>query len=261
MAEGKRSFILYCDIASMVEKIPDEAAGKLFKHILDYVNDKNPKDPDDLIVSIAFEPIKQQLKRDLDKYKLIIERNKANGKKGGRPKASGDNNNPDNPMGSLGVKKEPRKADNALDLGNVTGTGNDTNQEQEGRVTKNNFKTSEKVSEVFEYWQETLNHKRSKLGDDKKKVILAALKTGYSVDDLKQAIMGCSKTPHNIGENDRGEKYDQLTLILKNSGQIDRFIGNSASPPTGSNGQKSFNNSNGRQTGGPTEDEWNSTDW
>lgn len=149
------------------------------------------------------------------------------------------------------------------DLKDDAGTEKSREEERESREEERKAEAcnAKKVSEVFKYWQETLNHKRSKLGDDKKKVILAALKTGYSVDDLKQAIMGCSKTPHNMGENDRGEKYDQLTLILKNSGQIDRFIGNSASPPTGSNGQKSFNNSNGQQTRGPTEDEWNSKDW
>lgn len=67
MAENKKSFILYCDIVKTIEKLPNEVAGELFKHLLDYVNDRDPK-TDNLLVEVAFEPIKQQLKRDLEKY-------------------------------------------------------------------------------------------------------------------------------------------------------------------------------------------------
>jgi hypothetical protein len=67
MAENKKSFILYCDIIHTIEKLDDVDAGKLFKHVLEYVNDMNPE-TDHLITQIAFEPIKQQLKRDLDKW-------------------------------------------------------------------------------------------------------------------------------------------------------------------------------------------------
>ena len=57
----------------MVEKLTDEKSGQLFKHILAYVNDKNPV-TDDVILQIAFEPIKQSLKRDLRKYEIIREK-------------------------------------------------------------------------------------------------------------------------------------------------------------------------------------------
>ena len=43
MAENKKSFILYCDLIHTIEKMPNEKAGELFKHILMYVNDKNPE--------------------------------------------------------------------------------------------------------------------------------------------------------------------------------------------------------------------------
>lgn len=65
--KDKTSFVLYCDLIHTINKLPDEQAGKLFKIILDYVNDNNPI-VDDLLLSISFEPIKQQLKRDLNKW-------------------------------------------------------------------------------------------------------------------------------------------------------------------------------------------------
>jgi len=77
MAKDKNSFLLYCDIIHTVEKLDNDQAGKLFKHILDYVNDKDPH-TNDMITIIAFEPIKQMLKRDLKKYDTIREKNKEN---------------------------------------------------------------------------------------------------------------------------------------------------------------------------------------
>ena len=67
MAQDKKSFVLYVDQKSTIELLTDEQAGKLLKHIYKYVNDENPE-LEDLIIKLAFEPIKQQLKRDLKKY-------------------------------------------------------------------------------------------------------------------------------------------------------------------------------------------------
>jgi len=65
------------------------------------VNDLNPKSTDRL-TEIAFIPIKQALKRDLKKYETYIEKQKANGKKGGRPKT----------QKTQAFFKKPKKADN-----------------------------------------------------------------------------------------------------------------------------------------------------
>jgi hypothetical protein len=80
MAKDKNSFLIYCDIIHTVDKLDDLQAGKLFKHLLKYVNDLNPV-ADDIVTEIAFEPIKQSLKRDLQKYESIRERNSENAKK------------------------------------------------------------------------------------------------------------------------------------------------------------------------------------
>jgi hypothetical protein len=80
MAKDKNSFLLYCDIIHTVEKLEDVQAGKLFKHLLKYVNDQDPT-PENPLIEIAFEPIKQSLKRDLIKYEGIRERNSENAKK------------------------------------------------------------------------------------------------------------------------------------------------------------------------------------
>lgn len=67
MAKDKKGFILYADQKELFEQLPDEKAGQLIKFIMKYVNDENPS-TDDLIINLAFTPIKQQLKRDLQKF-------------------------------------------------------------------------------------------------------------------------------------------------------------------------------------------------
>lgn len=57
------------------------------------------------------------------------------------------------------------------------------------------------------------------------------LEDGYAVEDLFAAVDGCSVTPHNMGENDRGEAFNDLELICRDAAHVDRFIRNAASPP------------------------------
>jgi hypothetical protein len=81
MAKDKKSFILYSDIIYTVEKLSDIEAGQLLKHLLRYVNDQNPTTENPL-VEIAFEPIKQQLKRDLVKFEDVKGKRSEAGKAG-----------------------------------------------------------------------------------------------------------------------------------------------------------------------------------
>ena len=80
MAKEKKSFVLYSDQKELIEALTDEQAGRLIKHILKYVNDENPTLEDPLL-KIAFMPIKQQLKRDLEKWEKQREQRSLAGKK------------------------------------------------------------------------------------------------------------------------------------------------------------------------------------
>lgn len=79
MADNKKSVLLYCDIIHTVKPLSDEEAGKLFKHYLMYINDENPE-PCDRLTGLLFEPIKQNLKRDLKKWEAKSLKNKENAK-------------------------------------------------------------------------------------------------------------------------------------------------------------------------------------
>lgn len=88
--EGKKSFILYVDLISVVEKLSNEQAGILFKIIMDYVNDKNPV-IHDLLMEVAFLPIKNQLKRDLKIWQEQRKQRSSAGKKGMEKRWGTDN--------------------------------------------------------------------------------------------------------------------------------------------------------------------------
>jgi hypothetical protein len=67
MATNKKGFILYADQKDIFDQLPNEKAGELIKHIFSYVNDESPESKD-VLINLAFTPIKQQLKRDLEKW-------------------------------------------------------------------------------------------------------------------------------------------------------------------------------------------------
>jgi len=105
MAENKKSFILYGDLIHTIKKMPQDKAGILFLTILEYVNDLNPQ-VEDILVDLCFEPIKQQLKRDLITWDKFKEKQSLNGKKGGRPKTINESQEkPKNPSLKLETQK------------------------------------------------------------------------------------------------------------------------------------------------------------
>jgi hypothetical protein len=123
MATGKKSFILYCDQRGTWERLSDEQAGKLIKHVLAYVNDENPEA--DFITELAFEGIKRALKADLIKYEGIKAKRSEAGRKGGKQTQAKQ------------ASASSAKANQAVN-GNVNDTVNDILLEKE---TKELFKT------------------------------------------------------------------------------------------------------------------------
>lgn len=134
MAENKKSFVAYCDWENQLDLLSDEEAGKLFRHLLAYVNDRNPEfSNSDRILKMAFEPIRLQLKRDLDKYEEVKKKRSEAGRSGGlksgvsRSKteqteaneANASQNQPNEAIGSFAKKNEANEAVTVNDNVNV----------------------------------------------------------------------------------------------------------------------------------------------
>lgn len=86
MAEDKKSFVAYADWKDTFDKLPDEIAGKLIKHIFAYVNDENPIS-EDFVIEAVFSNIKNTLKRDLKKWESQLEQRRNAGKKSAEQRA------------------------------------------------------------------------------------------------------------------------------------------------------------------------------
>ncbi|MGM9454749.1 hypothetical protein ACTAZI_15605 [Legionella bozemanae] len=87
-------------------------------------------------------------------------------------------------------------------------------------------------TQLFAYWQSTMIHPRAKFDRKRKQAITKALKLEYSIAELKQAIDGCKNTPYNMGKNDTGQVYDDISLILRDAAHIERFICNADNYPS-----------------------------
>ncbi len=109
--------------------------------------------------------------------------------------------------------------------------GKERNTEEKIKNSKHCPAPPEAVSKIFDHWQTVMKHSQARLDKIRHRYILDALAMGYGVAALCQAIDGCSLTPHNMGQNKQGQRYDGLHIIFKSADQIDRFIYNSKSPP------------------------------
>jgi uncharacterized protein YdaU (DUF1376 family) len=179
--------------------------------------------------------IHNRIERDIRLYHSKAERNRVNGKLGGRP--------PKTQVVSDRIPNaNPTESDNNPNHKPITNNHKPI-KEKEMSVSQTDLVPEDKkterakggnktlILEIFEYWKEIMSHKTSRLDAKREKAITDAIKYGYSVEQLKAAILGCSLTPFNCGENDRNTRYDGICVIFKSADQIDRFIGNSIHPP------------------------------
>ena len=99
----KSSFIVHLDSLDVIDDLSDEQCGELLRAMRAYhLKDDFTPSP---IVKVAFSPFRNQFIRDEKKYQSIIERNRINGLKGGRPTKE------NKPSGLSGNPDEPKKAD------------------------------------------------------------------------------------------------------------------------------------------------------
>ena len=182
MAENKKSFLIYCDIISTIDHLTDSEKGKLFQHLLEYVNDMNPILEDRVLLG-SWKHIEQQLKRDLKKYESICNRNSKNGALGGRP------SKPKKPNGLIGNPDKPKKAD--------TDTDTDTDTEKDINV----YHTHESFLLWFKECRKFIgleyNVKKLSAWD---KQLFNELKE-YTTEDFKKAFKNFSSDKYYLDNN------------------------------------------------------------
>lgn len=76
---------------------------------------------------------------------------------------------------------------------------------------------------VFEYWQKVMTRPQSSLSPKRRVKIERALKV-IGVKGCCTAVDGCAATPHNMGHNQNGTKYNDIELILRDPEHWERFM-------------------------------------
>tara|TARA_R110001606_G_scaffold117801_2_gene247757 strand:- start:5452 stop:6390 length:939 start_codon:yes stop_codon:yes gene_type:complete len=177
MAEEKKSFLIYTNLLETLEYQSNEVAGELFKHMLLYVNDRNPVS-DNPLINALFIPIKQKMKFDLDKWE---------GKKEGYSKAG--------KMSSLSkshkdlhskVKADEMKLEEALKIAETRKEVKTTVEPilKPSKVVKPKLDTTKREEQFLKFW-DIYDRK-----DDKKKCLEKFLKlTDKQVEKIASTII------------------------------------------------------------------------
>ncbi len=199
--------------------------------------------------------VQKRVQLEIEKYHSKAYTARANGQKGGRPKKTQKKPNP-NPEKTHWVNlanpdltqskpdSNPEKSGSKANQETITKKHKTTNNNQEtqnnNQETQNknqeitNTSTSHEVDmcvnqnqtqQVFQYWVDVMNKStRTKLDKKRESKIKQALKQGYTVDQLKNAVMGCTASDYHMGVNDQNKLYNDLVTILRDSPAIDSHI-------------------------------------
>ena len=109
----RKSFLLHFDSLEILDELTNEQCGLLFKACRDFnLGVEVNLDP---TISLVFFSFKKQFERDKIKYQNVVDRNKANGIKGGRPFNTNNQKNPKEPTGLIGNPLEPKQPDSDSD--------------------------------------------------------------------------------------------------------------------------------------------------
>src|SRR5215471_511983 len=79
------------------------------------------------------------------------------------------------------------------------------------------------VEAVFNYWKDRTGHLEAKLTREREMKIRGRLEEGYTVEQLQEAIEGCRGSPFHQGDNERGHRYDDITLICRSGSKVEQF--------------------------------------
>jgi len=80
------------------------------------------------------------------------------------------------------------------------------------------------ICEVFEFWKQTMSlNGGTKLTAERQRKIQARLRDGYTLERIKNAVRGCSISPHHCGQNDTHTVYNDIELICRTGSKLEFF--------------------------------------
>jgi hypothetical protein len=102
--------------------------------------------------------------------------------------------------------------------------GRASSETKKSRPAKAASVPPEQIEQVFEYWKLVMEKAdRAILSPERRELIGAAIHD-YGLDNVLEAIRGCSLSSFHMGGNKQKKRYDSLDLILRNSDKIEGFL-------------------------------------
>lgn len=178
----KDNFLLKKSLIDVIKELSDEDTGKLFKGILNYVNHGDSELTDYL--KIIFIPIKTEIDKNEERYLEVCEKNRLNGRRGGRPRKPRDEDleeeNPpvsdeteENPPVNEKSGGKPKKPINHNHIHNHPSNITNQNQLIKDIIDYLNIKTNSKFKDTTKSTRQKIN---------------ARLNEGYTLDDFIDVI-------------------------------------------------------------------------
>lgn len=228
----KNTILFHKDWQPLINSLPQDAQIEFWQLFMAYEPNNKPN-----IINPIVVPIWTFIQSQLDKFNSnyeqnVIDRNRVNGAKGGRPKKSQEN--PNNPMGLNETQKTLNKNKN------INKNENINNNIEEGKPSP----TSEKIDydSFVNFYNGTCTNlpKVIKLTQSRKNAIRIILKK-FNKKEIAEGLKIANETDFLIGNNKRGWKADFDFIIKENN--LTKII------------EGSYEKNNGSNTKGATGDE------
>lgn len=77
---------------------------------------------------------------------------------------------------------------------------------------------------IYERWKRAMGKNGGTTFDPKRRSRVEWALAHYSLEECLTAIDNCAADPFSMGDNDRGKKFNDLTLIFRDAEHVERFI-------------------------------------
>lgn len=209
----KKNFLLSTEHLEILNSLSDEDNGKLFKGIFSYVI--TGKSGLNGYLKTIFIPFKILIDKNEESYQKIVERNKENGAKGGRPKKQ------DNPVGYLETQGNPEKHDTShIHIHNHNQEDRDKGMGKE----KETF-TDDVLTRIQTEFNNVGLSKVTVLSKSRKEKLKLRLKE-FSEDIIIDTIKKIPNSKFLMGENKQGWKCTFDWLIENDKNLLKVYEGN-----------------------------------
>ena len=81
----RKSFMLYTDCGSTLKLLTNEEIGEVIRAVFALVQEEEIPEISSRTAEVFFSMLKTTLEREFEKYQAVCERNRENGRRGGRP--------------------------------------------------------------------------------------------------------------------------------------------------------------------------------